>query len=225
MVAQRPYDLVFMDCQMPEMDGYQATAEIRQRQRAERGIPIIAMTAHAMQGDRDRCLAAGMDDYISKPLRTEELVAVIEQWTLASAEAHQEARPDAATPVASNEPIDAAALAGLLDAQEEGEPDFLAELIDQFLREAPRQLDAVRDAVARGEAQALAREAHRLKGGCSIFGAHTMAALCGNLEARGRADSVQGADALLAQLEGEFSRVRRSLESVKVKTPHHAGRK
>ncbi|MEE8503299.1 MAG: Hpt domain-containing protein, partial [candidate division NC10 bacterium] len=210
----------FMDCQMPEMDGYQATAEIRQRQGVARDTPIIAMTAHAMQGDRDRCLAAGMDDYISKPLRSEALAAVLEQWTLGSGEPSVGADSDAGATLASDGPIDDAALAGLREAQEEGEPDFLTDLIDQFIREAPQQLRALREALAQGDLQTLAREAHRLKGGCNIFGAHPMAALCGNLEARGRAGSLRGADAVLAQLEGEFSRVQRSLESEKAKAPH-----
>ena len=222
MLEKLPYNLVFMDCQMPEMDGYQATAEIRQRQGVARDTPIIAMTAHAMQGDRDRCLAAGMDDYISKPLRSEALVAVLEQWTLGSSKAPEALDTDASPVVASDVPIDAAAMAGLREAQEEGEPDFVVELIDQFLRDAPRQLGDLREALAQGDLQTLVREAHRLKGGCSIFGAHPMAALCGNLEARGRAGSVRGADAVLAQLESEFSRVQRSLESEKAKAFHRA---
>lgn len=225
MLEKLRYDVVFMDCQMPEMDGYQATAEIRRRQGVARGIPIVAMTAHAMQGDRDRCLAAGMDDYISKPLRTEELAAVLEQWTLGPREAPQGPDSGPSVPVASDTPIDATQLAGLREAQEDGEPDFVVELIDQFLGEAPHQLGAIREAVAKGDAQTLAREAHRLKGGCSIFGAHPMAALCTNLEASGRVGSLQGADAVLAQLEREFRRVQRSLETEKAKAPHHAGRK
>ncbi|MCH7895452.1 MAG: response regulator [candidate division NC10 bacterium] len=208
------YDLVFMDCQMPEMDGYEATEEIRKQDGGARDTPIIAMTAHAMQGDRERCLTAGMDDYISKPLRSEELAAMLENWILRSEGAPEEA--DAGT--TPDGAIDATVLADLHEAQEEGEPDFITELIDEFLTVAPRQLGALRNAVTQEDAQTLAREAHRLKGGCGIFGARPMAALCGNLEARGRAGSVHGANAILAQLESEFSRVQRSLEAEKGKT-------
>ncbi|MFQ5848530.1 MAG: Hpt domain-containing protein, partial [Candidatus Methylomirabilales bacterium] len=123
-----------------------------------------------------------------------------------------------ATPVAPEEPpIDAVVLAGLREAQEEDGADFLTELIDQFLQDAPSQLGVMREAIAKGDAQTLAREAHRLKGGCGVWGARLMAARCRDLEGQGRAGSVAGADAVLAELKREFSRVCKALEAEKRK--------
>jgi len=93
--AQRIYDLIFMDCQMPEMDGYEATQAIRTRESNGKHLPIIAMTAHAMQGDRERCLAAGMDDYICKPVQSEELWAILVKWIPAAARQRAESIPSA----------------------------------------------------------------------------------------------------------------------------------
>ena len=85
MLKMFPYDLVFMDCQMPELNGYEAASEIRRMEGTSRHTPIVAMTAHAMQGDRERCLAAGMDDYISKPVRQENYLTALERWAPAQA--------------------------------------------------------------------------------------------------------------------------------------------
>ncbi|PON11778.1 hypothetical protein C2W62_43050 [Candidatus Entotheonella serta] len=95
--AQITYMLIFMDCHMPEMDGYEATSAIRQREAQARGhIPIVAMTANAMQGDRERCLEAGMDDYISKPVKSKDLLAILQKWVPALRDDvnHDESHPD-----------------------------------------------------------------------------------------------------------------------------------
>src|SRR5205085_5380201 len=138
-LAQIPYDLVLMDCQMPEMDGYAATAEIRRRERAQgvaaRRTPIVAMTAHALEGDAEKCLAAGMDDYIAKPVTVQRLEAVVARW-----------RPQTG-PGAPDEVVDASVLAALRDLQGEGQPDLLAELIAIYLRDTTPRLAALHEAV------------------------------------------------------------------------------
>ena len=210
------YNLVFMDCQMPEMDGYQATAEIRRREGRARHTPIIAMTAHAMEGDRQRCLTAGMDDFLSKPVRSDKLQALLTRWMARAEPAQEVPTPGTAAPPA-DEPIDLGVLESLRDPQEEGEPDFLVELIDHFLRDAPHRLSALRDAVTQGDAETTARIAHRFKGACGVFGARSMTRLCGDLEEWGRRRTLEGADAVVAQLESEFGRVRNALEAEKAK--------
>src|SRR5205085_6003442 len=152
MLAQIPYDLVLMDCQMPEMDGYAATAAIRRREReqgmAPRRTPIVAMTAHALEGDAEKCLAAGMDDYIPKPVTVQRLEAVLTRW-----------RPQTG-PGPPEEAVDARILAALRDLQGEGRPDILAELSAVYLRETPPRLATLHAAVAHADAGALRRAAH-----------------------------------------------------------------
>ena len=162
------YDLVLMDCQMPELDGYEATGQIRAREGAERHTIIVAMTAHAIEGDREKCLAAGMDDYLSKPLRFEDLRTVVKRY--------QPTRPGD-EPAITGESIEA-----LRDLGTDGTDDILAELIDTFMENAPRILTEAGDALTSGSPEALAQAAHTLRGSCSNFGAKPLQDLCRQLE-------------------------------------------
>ncbi len=215
-----PYDLVLMDCQMPEMDGYEAAKEIRRRQGNSRHTKIIAMTANALEGDRERCIAAGMDDYISKPVRQDMLRDILERWTAADDQS-----PEAAdsTPGDSAVVIDASVIAELRGLQSPADPDFLSHLIDLFIEETPRRLAAIRAALAKSNAEALAHEAHALMGSSAHLGATRMDALCEILEEQGRAGSINGAPGLLSALEEEFARVRKALDAEK-KPPRDAAR-
>ncbi len=151
-LSRTPYAAVLMDCQMPTMDGYEATAEIRKREGDTRHIPIIAMTAHALQGEREKCLAAGMDDYISKPVRAEELEAVLERWIPQVALCAEADFSKINGTAASDDTIDHNVLARLRELQQEGKPDVLNSLIEIFLGDTPSKLAALREAVAQGEA-------------------------------------------------------------------------
>ena len=212
MLELVPFDLVFMDCQMPEMDGYEATAEIRRRESDSSHIPIIAFTAHAMRGDRERCLAAGMDDYIPKPVKSTDLRRVLREWQ-GSATAAAETQPGSKENEDSGESIDQAVLDTLRELNEDGEPDIVTELIDLFLRDTPPRLAALKDAIREGDVQALSQNAHTLKGSSANLGATRLASLNAELHSQASDGSLEGAGRLLAQLDNEFERVRHLLES------------
>ena len=207
-----PFDLVFMDCQMPEMDGYEATAEIRRRESDASHIPIIAFTAHTMRGDRERCLAAGMDDYIPKPVKSADLRRVLQEWQ-GSATAAPPAEQGPEENKESGKSVDQAVLDRLRELNEDDEPDIVTELIDLFLRDTPPRLAALKDAIKEGDAQALSQTAHTLKGSSANLGATRLAALNAELEKKASHGSLEEASRLLAQLDNEFERVRHVLES------------
>ena len=207
-----PFDLVFMDCQMPEMDGYEATAEIRRRESGSSHIPIIAFTAHTMRGDRERCLAVGMDDYIPKPVKSADLRRVLQEWQ-GGATAAPPAEQGPEENKESGKSVDQAVLARLRELNEDDEPDILTELIDLFLRDTPPRLAALKDAIKEGDAQALSQTAHTLKGSSANLGATRLAALNAELQSKASDGSLEDASRLLAQLDNEFERVRHILES------------
>ena len=166
-LGERDYDAVFMDCQMPEMDGYAATAAIRAGEGGERRIPIVAMTAHAMAGDRERCLRAGMDDYLSKPLRPDELDRVLARWLRLG--------PLAA---ATSLLVDDARVRTLRNDY----ADIAGQLAVLFADSTPALLDELGDAYDGDDDEAMRRAAHKLKGSCQNVGATFMATLAGWIE-------------------------------------------
>jgi PAS domain S-box-containing protein len=160
---------VFMDCQMPNLDGYEATARIRAAENGERHVPIVAMTAHALAGDRERCLRAGMDDYLSKPIRTEDLDPVLERWL-----------PLPGTPVAL---VDRERLRSL----SEFGPGMITQLVDVFARSTPPLLADLTAAVSSSDDESRRRLAHKLRGGSEAVGALRLSELASRLEDGGGA--------------------------------------
>jgi two-component system, sensor histidine kinase and response regulator len=217
-LSRLPYSAVLMDVQMPEMDGYEATVEIRKREGDDenRHTPVIAMTANAMQGDREKALEEGMDDYISKPVKTEELGAVLERWLSRDEEEEQSGTTPAPessdTSADPNGSVDYSVLKGLRELQEEGEPDILEELVELFLEDAPSQLKTLREATEKDDAQSVERTAHTLKGSCGNMGAVRMEALCSELEGICHSGNLVAAPARISRLEEEFGRVRAAFE-------------
>jgi two-component system sensor histidine kinase/response regulator len=191
-VADGNYALVLMDCQMPELDGYAATREIRSTER-ERRMPIVAMTAHSMSGDRERCLAAGMDDYLSKPLDSMAFDTALARWAPTAAPVPG-AKRGGPHKLRSNEGKEAVDRAGLERLRTElGASDVLPQLIEIFTSHTPERLDDLRVAVSSGDAVETRKGAHALKGSAHTLAAGRMAALCRDLELQAADGSLEGA--------------------------------
>jgi len=212
-LAAIPYSVVLMDCQMPEMDGYEATAAIRRREEGStKRTIIIAMTAHALQGEREKCLAAGMDDYLSKPVKDVELSEILERWmTMSTKQTTKEISSDR-TVASIGGVIDMSVLNGFRELQEEGAPDIVAELIEIFVRDTKLRLAALRKAVAEENLDSIRKETHSLKGSSGNLGMRRMASLCEELEGANRGKALHEAGRLVERMEEEFTHLRETLE-------------
>ena len=229
-VGTRGYDLVLMDCQMPEMDGFEAARAIRSVERAAAGgrgrLPIIALTANAVKGDRERCLEAGMDDYISKPLDPKRLYALIESHIARDAPVGVgplAPPPPAAAPADVGGPAGAGVTAGVAEAARAGTPNpppidvprllalhqdraFVLELVSQFKAQVRRELDLMQRSLVAGDGPATARVAHGLKGSAGFVGAARVQALAAQLESLGVEIDLDQASRVLAELQREIER-------------------
>jgi two-component system, sensor histidine kinase and response regulator len=201
-LERRDYDAVLMDCRMPRMDGFEATGEIRRREGGRRHMPIIAMTANAMAEDRERCLAAGMDDYMSKPVKDQDLQGILDRLVAG-------AGPSAHPPEARREPAPADRN-GVLDVEqvervwELGDRLAVRSLVEQYLEDAASQLADLRRTSERGEGEAVRAAAHGLRGSSATMGAKAVAAACEafeHLAGEGRMPAPDDLDRLSAELE------------------------
>ena len=207
------FDFIFMDCQMPEVDGFAATRSIRDREEKAgphaRRIPIVALTAHAMKSDRDECLAAGMDDYVSKPFTKEDLRKVLARWvTQASVVPIEDSKRRESAPTAV---LDPAALDELRRLEQEGDPDLVSQVVEAYLKSSSQLLDRLREAEADTDPAAIARAAHTLKSSSAQVGAHRLSALCKKLEAHGRAGRMNDTLERVEEIEAELMAVQTAL--------------
>jgi signal transduction histidine kinase/CheY-like chemotaxis protein len=199
-----PYDLVLMDCQMPEMDGYEATAEIRRREGSDKHTQIVAMTAHALDGDREKCLAAGMDDYISKPVNSEELGRVLARTFAADDEKGIVLHSPSAA--AESSPVD-------LQQLREALGDELDEILDLYVTQIPTSLEKLDHAISVGDAAQVDLIAHTCAGTSATCGIVALVSPFRELEQAGRAAKLEHAQSLLDFVRKEFVRVLEFLET------------
>ncbi|MEI7745241.1 MAG: response regulator, partial [Chloroflexota bacterium] len=206
-----PYDVVLMDVQMPEMDGLEATRQIRDPGSSvlDHQVPIIAMTAHAMRGDRDRCLQAGMDDYLTKPVHPRALAGALERWLARPGRPRHPGLPasarlddaltdagEAATPV-----FDRAGMLGRLM----GDEDLAGVVALGFIEDIPKQIELLRNGLAAGDIELAARQAHAIKGAAANVGGEVLRAVATEMEEAGRAGDPEAVAALLPALESGFA--------------------
>ncbi len=210
-VAKNQYDIVLMDIQMPELDGMEATAEIRKTAKGKH-LPIVALTAHALTGDREKYLSAGMNGYLSKPFKPHELFAAAEGWPASTGES-----------VAIREPETQAEVPPAADLErlrreltEAGAADALGAILDTFLTDAPKRMETLITAVKAGDAVAISKAAHAFKSASATIGAAGLAKMLADIEHRGKAKDVDGLGAIVEAAKKEADRV---LEQVTTARP------
>jgi CheY-like chemotaxis protein len=214
-IEHTPFDLVFMDVMMPELDGLEATRLIRKRQMSgehkhfQSRIIVVAMTAHAMQGDREKCLAAGMDDYLSKPVRPKDVRDMIDKWGGKIALESSHSLAPAAPELPADAPVDLARMNDLTD----GNLDSLRELVEMYFTQTDKQLVQMREAIRDGKADAVRRVAHSCAGASATLGMTHLVPHLRELEKLGASGTLTGAEPICENVAGEYERIREFLKA------------
>jgi len=230
--ARQRYDMIFMDCHMSEMDGYETTGVIREMENKNRGnvgasrVPIVALTGYSTEKDREQCLQAGMDDYLSKPFSIVGIRSLLDRWLFTRPEEIQKAEGEQDPPSAGVRqeadrdpnrqdeppPIDWNVLDMIASLQPPGSGNLLRKVILLYLDSSSALMKSVREAVGGNDADTLHRAAHTLKSSSAYLGALAFSGMCKELEVMGRDKTLEGAEDRLATFEHEYERVRESLE-------------
>jgi PAS domain S-box-containing protein len=239
--SRNNYDIVLMDCQMPEMDGYEATRLMREmeaekKDKAEsRDTPIVALTAHAMNGNPEKCIATGMNDYLGKPFERKQLSNILSRWTGCQSLGKQDventvvsvpaAEPSVDPDAGLKNVLDPAALDAIRALESEKVPNLLPQVVNIYLKEAPELVNGIIKSFETGDAEQACRSAHTLKSSSANLGAVSLAKLCQQIEAGARAGKLGELSLAVKQLEEQIATVFDALEQVKAPYTEVSGRR
>lgn len=224
-VQHKTYDLVLMDCMMPEMDGYRATTEIRRQQSAGRlhHFPIIALTANAIEGDREKCLTTGMDDYLAKPIKAKDLVNIIELWLGNSKSIRSRNNLSELEQSNNQDSIDPDALASIRSLEVDYGDELLKQVISTYLDNSSKLMQALEQAWSIGDLKAIRMTSHTLKSSSSQVGAHSLAELFRNVENEARNDIYDVSGQALVAIKQQFLQACKTLKSYLDSLPINSG--
>jgi two-component system sensor histidine kinase/response regulator len=219
MIAKTPYRAVLMDCQMPVMDGYEATVELRRREGSAGHIPVIAMTADALAENRERCIAAGMDDFVSKPISRDAVASVLGRYVSEATASQPAAGNGERERTEEDRPSAAETIRARMEELGGSDPDsedheMFVHIATMFIDREQTEIDELAGAIAHQDAEEIQQRAHRMKGSSGSIGATAMAKLCEELQVRGQENRLDGVAELLEDLRLEFDQARDALEAI-----------
>ena len=214
-----PYDLVLMDVQMPEMDGYQATRRIRDLHSPvlNHSVPVIALTAHSMAGDAEKCLAAGMSDYIAKPIDPQNLAEVVEKWLTQKTHQDTVVAPADSPPDGKMSPAKPAIASPVFDREAflrrmMGDEDFAHTVAVEFLKDLPELLTVLKEQVALADLESVWKQAHKMKGSAANVGGEALKEVAFEVEKAGKAGDLAGVAGWVPELERQTACLREAIQ-------------
>ncbi|MCG8435741.1 MAG: response regulator [Gammaproteobacteria bacterium] len=215
LLKQEQFDLILMDCQMPGIDGYETTRRIRREIDKGGDLPIIAVTAHAMEGERAKCLAAGMNDYLAKPLRIQKLTETLQHWLPEARQTENAVNPgNSQSGETNSEYLDDAILANIREIDSHTDEDVLGTIVNLFLTESPKLIEKIKTAGDLNDNDTVQHAAHSLKGSAANIGAAQVQVICAELERKARDGQLEELDKMMEELDDKYAHTKSALLSI-----------